>query len=236
MTLRKNLHCRGLKISLPCDNWITHWRYRTYAKKSEAFDWIDQWERGGQLFFDIGANIGVFSLYAGLRHPGNRIVAFEPEYANLHLLRDNIIKNGLQDHVVPYSIALSNLTGLSYLHIQDLTPGAALHTESQEELKFTHEMKPVVWKTGISTFTLDDFCEKSGMIPNYMKLDVDGTELEILQGGKNILRDKSLKSILLEPPRDPAKKELLIGLLSEAGLRKVGTLTNSDEIWNKRGC
>ena len=75
--------------------------------------------RSGDIFFDIGANIGVYTIYAALRHPGARVVAFEPEYSNLHLLRDNIIENDLQDRVEVYSVALSNHTGLSHLHIQD---------------------------------------------------------------------------------------------------------------------
>ena len=44
-----------------------------------------------RIFFDIGANIGEFSIYAALRHPQLRVLSFEPEYSNLSLLKENIV-------------------------------------------------------------------------------------------------------------------------------------------------
>ena len=115
---RRFVHSRGLKFTLQCENRITHSRWEKFnIKEPETLDWIDTWMRSGDIFFDIGANIGVYTIYAALRHPEARVVAFEPEYSNLHLLKDNIIENGLQDRVEVYSVALSNHTGLSHLHI-----------------------------------------------------------------------------------------------------------------------
>lgn len=164
------MRSRGLEFTLPCDNWITHFRWRTYnSKEPETLDWIDRWIRDGETVFDIGANIGLYAIYTALRHPKARVIAFEPEYANLHLFRDNIFANGLEERIEVYALAFSNYTGLSHLYIQDTTPGAALHTASRVPLAVTRAQRPVIWREGICTFTVDAFGETTGVAPNHMK-------------------------------------------------------------------
>lgn len=196
---RRRVRSRGVRFTLPCDNWITQYRWATFdGKEPETLDWIDRSLHDGDLFFDIGANIGLYTLYAALRHPGIRVVAFEPEYANLHLLRDNLVANGLQDRVDVYSVALSQRNGLSRLHLQALEPGAALHTESPAPLAMTRARRPVVWREGIYAMTLDTFCDEAGLRPHGLKIDVDGTEGEILTGAARTLRAAPLRTVLVE--------------------------------------
>ena len=186
---RRDVLCRGLKFSLPCDNWITRYRWQSYnTKEVETLDWIDRLLRNGDTVFDIGANIGQYSIYGALRHPEVRVVAFEPEYANAHLLRDNVIQNRLEKRIEIYSLALSNHCGLSQLHLQDLTPGAALLTESRDEIPVTRTNHKVVAREGIYALTLDAFCCEAGITPQCIKIDVDGTEVEILEGAAKTLK------------------------------------------------
>ena len=201
-------------------------------------DWLDQWMRDGETLFDIGANIGLYSIYAALRHPNARIMAFEPEYANLHLLKDNILANRLEGRIEVYSLAFSSHSGLSYLHIQDATPGAALHTESRQPLELTKEQRPVVWREGICAFTLDDFCQLAEVSPHHLKLDVDGTEPEILEGAARTLRSEKLRSLFVEIPSDPVSRHTCRRLLEDAGLVRqwYDPRANSpNEIWAHPG-
>lgn len=217
---RRVVKSRGLRFTLQCDNPITQYRYRSYnAKEPETLDWIDRWVRSGDVVFDVGANTGVYTLYIALRHPDARVIAFEPEYANLHLLRDNVVANGLQDRVEIYPLALSNRVGLSRLHIQDLTPGAALHVESREPVRVTRTRCPVVWHEGTCTFTLDAFCDETGVQPEGIKIDVDGTEPEVLEGGGRTLGSPALRSVMIEMPADEDGRRACERLLAEAGLR-----------------
>ena len=229
------MRSRGLKFMLSCDNWITEYRWKSYnSKEPEILDWIDQYMQDGETVFDIGANIGLYSIYAALRHPNARIMAFEPEYANLHLLKDNILANRLEERIEVYSLAFSSRSGLSYLHIQDVTPGAALHTESRQRLKLTKEQRPVVWREGIYAFTLDDFCRLAEVIPHHLKLDVDGTEPEILEGAVRTLRSGKLRSLFVEIPSDPVSRRTCRRLLEDAGLVRqwYDPQANSpNEIW-----
>ena len=78
---RRRVVSRGLSLTLSCDNAITAFRWRSYNEKEpETLDWIDTALVDGDVFLDVGANVGVYSLYAALRHPRLRVIAIEPEY------------------------------------------------------------------------------------------------------------------------------------------------------------
>ena len=193
------VNSRGVSFKLVSDNWITKYRTRTFnSKEPEMLDWIDENVRDDDILFDVGANIGIYSIYAALRNPKTTIYAFEPEYSNLHQLKQNIINNGLQSSIMPFSIGLGDNTGISSLHIQDITPGSALHTLSTQSLKKTQTGHEVVWKEGVACFTIDDLCEMAGVRPTLIKIDVDGNETEILNGGKKTFNNKELRSVFIE--------------------------------------
>ena len=193
------VNSRGLNFKLVRDNWITKYRVRTFnIKEPEMLDWVDGNLRDEDILFDVGANIGIYSIYASLRKPKATVYAFEPEYSNLNQLKQNIINNSLQSTVIPFSIALGDKTGISYLHLQDVTHGSALHTVSSKSLEKTQTGHDVVWKEGIACFTIDDLCEMAGIKPTLIKVDVDGNETEILNGGKNTFRNKELRSVFIE--------------------------------------
>ena len=120
-------------------------------------DWMDENLQEGDVFFDIGANVGIYSIYAAKRSPKAMVYAFEPEYSNLHQLKLNIINNKLYNTVKPFALAISDQTGISYLHIQDFTPGAALSTESisniKEWSKFDKVKRCIKLKKKLSIFT-----------------------------------------------------------------------------------
>lgn len=190
---------RGITFSLTCTNWITRFRVETFeTKEPETLDWIDAGVRDGDVLFDVGGNVGVYALYAALRHPRATVVVFEPEYANLHLLRDNIIANGLGGRIQVYPLSVSDRTGLSRLHVQDLTPGAAMHTESAAPTRTTETGERVVWSEGTWAMTLDDFCAQSGLWPNAIKVDVDGGECRVIAGAATALSRPDLRSLIIE--------------------------------------
>lgn len=213
MVPRRRVRCRGLAFTLPCDNWATYYRWLTCSSKEpETLTWIDRWVGEEDLLFDVGANIGLFSMYAALRHPRLRVVAFEPEYSNLHLLRDNIIENRLQERVSVYSVALSNRSAFGPLHVRDLTPGSAWHTEE------TPEPWPTVCEEGVAITTLDAFCEQTGLRPHCIKVDVDGTEPKVLEGGMKTLSSPPFRSLIVEV-RDNRMRDVCAERLRKAGLR-----------------
>jgi FkbM family methyltransferase len=231
---RRTVHARGLNFTLSCNNWITQFRAETFdTKEPETLDWIDRQMRDGDLFFDVGGNIGVFTLYAALRHPRMSVVVFEPEYGNLHLLRDNVIANGLNERVQVYPIALSDRTGVSRLHVQDSTPGAALHSESVAQVVRTDSGERVVLSEGTWAMRLDDFCGQTGLLPNALKIDVDGGEGRVLAGAKETLSRPALRSVLVERGETGLQSDAH-ELLRQAGFSKVDAGHGSEagnEVW-----
>lgn len=135
-----------------------------------------------------------------------------------------------------YSVALGSRVGVSRLHIQDTTPGAALHTESRDAIRLTRTHKPVIWWEGICTFTLDVFCEEAGLSPQAMKIDVDGTEPEILQGASRTLRSRTLRTLLVEMFGGPSARSACAQLLLAAGLERVWSdpARSDNEIWGRQ--
>ena len=77
------------------------WRAETYeTKEPDTIEWIDSFFREGDVIYDIGANIGQYSLYAAKKLKGNcRILAFEPEALNYSKLNKNIVLNNLTDSI-----------------------------------------------------------------------------------------------------------------------------------------
>ncbi|MBI2870173.1 MAG: FkbM family methyltransferase [Candidatus Omnitrophica bacterium] len=234
---RRTWVCRGIRVRLCESSWITHYRYLTYdSKEPETLDWIDRFLGGGDTFIDVGANIGLYTLYAALRHPRARIVAIEPEYSNLHLLKENLVANGLEQRVQVFSMALHDRRGVGHLYIQDNTPGAALHTVSDGPLHRTRAGRPVRWAEGVYMLTLDEFCEELNLRPNAVKIDVDGTEPEILAGARKTLNLPELRSVLLELPSDRTTREASVHALEAAGMvcswRDTGGLS-PNEVWSR---
>ena len=114
---------RGLSFQILSDNWVTKFRARTFNEKEpEMLDWLDEKLHDRDVFFDVGANVGIYSIYAAMRNRNSQIFAFEPEYSNLHQLKQNILNNQLANKIEIYSIAFSDKSGISYLHLQDETP------------------------------------------------------------------------------------------------------------------
>ncbi len=233
---RRPVLSRGLRLTLSCDNWITYYRWKIFdSKEPETLDWIDTRMQDGDLFFDVGANIGVYSLYAALRHPRSQVVSFEPEFSNLHLLKENVVCNSLENRIQVYALALSDSSGISFLHLQDLTPGAAFHAESVESLQTTRRKRPILWREGIWKTTLDQFCRESGLRPNCLKIDVDWKESAILQGARETLGSTRLRTLLIELP-DPDLRRACVPLLEESGLRcfwRGSQGKSSNEIWGR---
>ena len=89
---KKNILGRDIIFFTP--NEITDWRINTFfTKEPETLEWIDSFKGEKIVFWDIGANIGLYSLYAAIKHPNIEIVSFEPSVNNLRILSRNIYKN-----------------------------------------------------------------------------------------------------------------------------------------------
>ena len=127
------------------------------SKEPETIRWIDTFERG-TVFFDIGANVGVFSLYAAL-HRECDVYGFEPEAKNYACLNRNILLNGLGRRVKALNVGLHDSTAIEFLQLHDLTSGAALHALGQP-VDWRGERFVAKFEQAVLAFTLDEFVER----------------------------------------------------------------------------
>ena len=180
-------------------NEHTLWRAQTfYTKEPITIKWIRSFQKN-EIFFDIGANIGVYSIFAGLIN-SSKVFSFEPESNNYQVLMQNIITNELHDVITPFQIGISDKTELTNLNLNSFSAGLSHHTVGKNALNHT-DLKPIKskYKQGLFSSTLDDLCLKWGLpIPSHIKIDVDGIENKIISKSEKILSSSFLKSVLIE--------------------------------------
>ena len=106
----KSLMILNKKIKFFVPNQLTNWRIDSFfSKEPETLEWIDSFEKKENLiFWDIGANIGLYSIYNVLKNKNSTTISFEPSSSNLRVLTRNIYINNLEQSVKVIPIPLSN--------------------------------------------------------------------------------------------------------------------------------
>src|SRR5262249_23140297 len=171
-------------------------RAETYeTKEPETLDWLRQNLREGDVFFDVGANIGLYSIFAAKLRPSCRVFAFEPEAHNFSRLCRNLLLNGVSN-VTPCSFPISDREAFEHLYVYDLRPGSALHSLGAPSAFRAGRESLQQGTLGVSLDALVREFELPA--PALLKLDVDGNEEKILGGGAELLRSGKLRSLLVE--------------------------------------
>jgi FkbM family methyltransferase len=188
------LPCGG-SIRFAATNMVARHRACTlFDKEPETIEWIDGFA-AGDVLLDIGANVGTYSIYAGIR--GVRVVAVEPESGNFALLNRNIWLNGLDRAISAYCVGLSDRSGLFDLNLSTTQGGNSQH-QLGEAKDFSGAPFTPVFRQGAVGFTMDAFVAAAGVSPNHIKIDVDGLEAAVIRGGRSTILSPALRSILVE--------------------------------------
>ena len=187
------------KIFFFTPNELIRWRVDTILdKEPETIQWINTFNNNC-IFWDIGANIGLYSIYAAKNKKNIKVYSFEPSTSNLRTLSRNISINKLQNKIFIIPFALSNLKNkILQLKEKQFIEGGALNAFG---VNYDFSGKNFFFENSYNTFgtSLDNLIDKKVLsIPNYIKIDVDGIEDLILIGSKNVLSNKKIKSILIE--------------------------------------
>lgn len=189
-----------------------------FTKQTEISPWIESFV-SGDVFWDVGANVGAYSLYAATR-PGVTVLSFEPEASNYYVLARNIAKNNLWDKITAYPFAIAEKTAFSVLSSFHGAIGGSKHAFGDTADSW-EEDDAVVMRQGMVAFSIDELVEQYGFAkPNHLKVDVDGIEEMILQGAENTLKDPALKTIHIEVQKyKPEAESKIYSLLQSAGFQ-----------------
>ncbi len=193
---------------------LCRFRASTFERKEpETLKWIDGFDPRDSLL-DIGANIGVYSLYAAKR--GVHVVALEPDCLNFALLIQNIRLNECSDLIRAYPFALNNNSGVFPLFVSEGEWGTAGNScgEAINHEGKSFEAKYVQQTYGISCLDLIQLLDTP---VNHLKVDVDGNEGLIIDAASALLTSPSLKSILIELSENRPDYDHCIRLIKSYG-------------------
>lgn len=140
----------------------------------------------GMTIFDVGANLGIYTLMAAKRVGARGVVhAFEPTPRIVKKLQDNIRLNHFSN-VIVNQVAVSNTRGTAQFFIHDEDDRSSLAPISGTAIS-------------VPLITLDDYVAQQGISHlDLMKLDVEGAEVQVLNGSKRLLSGPRAPTILLE--------------------------------------
>ena len=191
---------KDLPFKLVVQSEIEIWRAADFwTKEPETIAWIDSFAPGS-VFWDIGANVGVFSLYAASKDLKS-VKAFEPEEKNYYACLENADSNvdsigSVFDADNIWRYAISDFDGKSTFHVPKSGPGLSGGQIGKPVDDAGREFKPAE-SYEVETYKIDTLAARLG-VPNHIKIDVDGHEWRILQGGLETLANVDVKSVLVE--------------------------------------
>lgn len=225
---------KSIKFYTP--SLIASFRAKTiFTKEPKTIDWLNKNGSKYNCLFDIGANLGLYSIYYAKKFDA-KVFSFEPSFKNLELLARNIRLNSLQEHITVISNPLTDKFLVSKYFQGDFKAGAAEASFDNKKYIHEHETKnkhinlnkeKIFYNTlGIS---IDNLLDKNLIdIPQLIKIDVDGNEIEILNGCTNLLKKNKKISILIETRQITEKK--VEQKLTNHGFRKIASL-GDNSIW-----
>ena len=220
--MRYTIHQKnGSSLAYVATNPILLWRAQTlFDKEPETIEWLDSM-KPGEILFDVGANVGMYSIYAGKK--GCKVYGFEPEASNFYVFNKNIQINSLSSHVLAYCLALTDKEELSELKLTSDIPGSA-HTTFGPNEEFNQTNNPTIFEQGCLGMTLDGFVAKYDVpAPQHLKIDVDGIEAKIIRGASNLIQGPNLKTLLIELNENLKEDQWIKNFLCENGFHIATT-------------
>lgn len=142
--------------------------------------------------FDVGANVGLYSLLAARKKPTALVHAFEPTPALVEIIKTNLKLNGLQN-VVLNMAAVGQAPGQAFLH------RCAGANQSNEGMNFVSQTGQDEFDVATEVVALDDYCQQRGITSiALLKMDIEGSEYNAILGCQTLLQNKAIGCIFME--------------------------------------
>ena len=211
----------GHKMHLPKKGFSDYSTYGIYGKLDTLA--VEKLVQKGNYVIDVGAAIGYFTLiFARSVGSSGKVIAFEPKEGRCKILAKNISLNGYENIIIENkAIMQKNIKPKFFNHTKDIAGLRYIKNENEhyEYLETYKFQEPVE----VTTIDLDGYLIKHNILEkiSFIKIDVDGPELIVLQSAKKVLQNPNL-IILVEWDQGSAKwsdcdPASIIDILSENG-------------------
>jgi FkbM family methyltransferase len=212
-------------IKVSCPNRLNLDRAESYlTKEPDMIQWINKFDEK-VIFLDVGANVGLYSIYAAKRGV-KKVISIEPESQNFALFNKNVYLNKLSSKIVGLNIGFSDRNGLESLFIPKFHPGSALNNLG-DNLNYKKEFFLEDFKQSVISFTIDSFfMSYPDFFPTHLKIDVDGIERKIINGAIKTLSDPRLREIVIELNSHLEEDMEIVDILKKLGF-SMGAKFNS---------
>lgn len=145
---------------------------------------ICQYLKKGMVFLDVGSHIGDFSMLAStLVGSQGKVYAFEPTPSTYDILLKNV---KIASNVFTNPVAVwSKSTKMDFRDYGHFYSGCNSYTEARLPDNYLKKIKPK--HITVQTINLDEFCKQNNIRPDFIKIDAESAEYQVLQGMKDIL-------------------------------------------------
>lgn len=220
----------GSKLIFFCPSRRTLVRVQSLFKlEPETLNWIDNFKLHNSnkiVFWDIGANIGLYSIYAAVKFSDIEINSFEPSTSNTRTLSRNISINNFHNKINIFPLALSDKQNIiSFFNETKFSEGGSISNFNNIINHNGEVVKDNQIKNKYNLYgTSIDYLIQNNIVkvPNYIKIDVDGIEHLIIKGAKNLLKNNNLRELSIEMnPNYSEQYEFINNIMKENNFKKI---------------
>ena len=156
--------------------------YRFASWSTEEYEAFRAAIKPGDVAFDIGANVGAYSLLLGQWvGTDGKVFAFEPAPETAAALGRHIALNGLQQRVIPQRLAVSDRVATVEFMADNFQGTNRIRLDGEPSTSPAHVNR-------VESVSVDEFCVRYGVIPDFIKIDIEGFELAALRGARETIK------------------------------------------------
>ncbi len=188
----------GIRYRFVADSLHSYQRaHSLLSKEPDMINWLRKHLRPSDVFLDIGANIGTFSIYAA-KHlsAGGHVYACEPHLPTTVQLLQNVVANGLDERVSVISVAASGEDSFVPFRYKRWRQGASGSQLGIDGSPSVDKHVGTELKYGMRVDTM--IAQGAIRAPDLIKIDTDGIEVQILSGMTELLRSHKPRSLRVE--------------------------------------
>lgn len=173
--------------------WIAN-----YGMEKDIINRILRSLSSGDIYWDVGANIGLHTIFPAKKVNSGTVLAFEPHPSNSSRLKKNIDINDL-DNIDVMDVALSDADSSMELKLEDPDPGAGGNTlKSENRSGGLFQDSDTI---SVNCISGDGLIDAGHKIPETIKIDVEGAEMEVIKGMEGILSNDKCTNVFCEVHR-----------------------------------